>query len=335
MADISRILVLGGTSWLGGAVASEAVARGHEVTCLARGESGEVPAGATHVRADRREAGAYDEVAAQDWDIVLDVSWQPEQVSSALSALASRAGHWVYVSSISVYADHSTPDADESAALVEPWSGSGVVGIEEYAGAKVSCETSCMSAVGPDRLLLARAGLIVGYGDQSDRFGYWPARFARAHDDDSVVVPPPDTPVQLIDVVDLARWLVDAGERRLAGAFDATGSSLTFADVSAVCSSVTGTTPGLVDPGEELLIEARVAPWAGPDSLPLWLPRETHGGMAARKAAAVRAAGLITRPLADTVRDSLRWERELGLDRRRRAGLSPERESELLRLWQS
>lgn len=332
---MSRILVLGGTSWLGGAVASRAADRGHQVTCLARGESGEVPAGTAHVVADRRLPGAYDEVATQDWDVVLDVSWQPAQVRSALSALASRARHWVYVSSISVYADQSTPGLDESAALVDPWSGSGEPGVEEYAGAKVSCETSCSSAMGEGRLLIARAGLIVGYGDRSDRFGYWPGRFARAYDAQPLLVPPMDCPVQVIDVVDLARWLVDAAEGRVAGTFDATGPQLTFADVAAACQSVTGNRPALVEPREAWLVDAGVAPWAGPDSLPLWLPRQTHGGMAARKAHAVRESGLGTRPMTDTVGNSLRWERELGLDRERRAGLNPGREADLLRLWQS
>jgi nucleoside-diphosphate-sugar epimerase len=284
---------------------------------------------------DRRLPGAYDEVAAHGWDVVLDVSWQPEQVRSALSALASRARHWVYVSSISVYANQSVPGLDESATLVDPWSGSGEASIEEYAGAKVSCETSCLSAVGEGRLLIARAGLIVGYGDRSDRFGYWPARFARAHDAEHLLVPPADCPVQVIDVVDLARWLVDAAEGRVAGTFDATGPQLTFADVAAACESVTGVSPALVEPRETWLVDAEVAPWAGPDSLPLWLPREDYGGMAARKARAVRGAGLRSRPLTDTVRDSLRWERELGLDRERRAGLSRGKEADLLRRWQS
>ncbi len=335
MADPVRILVLGGTSWLGGAIAAYALSRGHEVTCLARGESGDVPPGATLVRADRWVSGAYAEVADQEWDVVLDVSWQPELVSSALSALAHRAKHWVYVSSISVYADHATPDGDESATVVPPWSGSGEVGAEEYGGAKVSCETTCVETLGRDRLLIARAGLIVGYGDRSDRFGYWPARFVRAHANKPVLVPPLETPVQVIDVLDLATWLVDAAALSLAGTFDAVGGRLAFADVVNACESVSGTMPQLVDPGERWLVDAGVAPWAGQDSLPLWLPQATHAGMVSRKAEAARAAGLSARPLSETMDDALRWERELGLDRERRAGLSPAREAELLDRWRA
>ena len=332
MTEPFRILVLGGTSWLGSAVASLAVERGHRVTCLARGESGTVPVGAAHVRSDRWAPGAYDEVADRDWDAVVDVSWQPELVRSALDALAKRSGHWVYVSSISVYADHVTPGADESAAVVDPWSGSGEVGLEVYGGAKVSCETSCRTALDSERLLVARSGLIVGYGDRSDRFGYWPARFARAVDGEEILAAPPDTAVQVIDVVDLARWLVDSAERQTAGTFDAVGQSGTFAEVADTCGAVTGTRPTLVNPAEAWLQTAGVEPWAGPESLPLWLPAG-YDGHSRRSGRAARDAGLVTRPLRDSVADALRWETECGLSRPRRAGLSLEREAELLRQW--
>jgi nucleoside-diphosphate-sugar epimerase len=332
MTEPLRILVLGGTAWLGGTVASLAVARGHDVTCLARGESGPVPDGAKHVRADRWAPGAYDEVAASEWDAVIDVSWQPEQVRSALSALAPAARRWLYVSSISVYADHGTPGADESAPLLDPWSGSGEAPIEEYGGAKVSCETACTDAVEAERLLLARAGLIVGYGDRSDRFGYWPARFARAAARERVLAPPADAPVQLIDVADLAQWLLHSAESGVAGTFDATGGPLTFGAVAEACASVLGTDAELVAPDDGWLSD-QVRPWAGPESLPLWLPRAALGGMVSRPAAAAREARLTTRPLEETVDDSARWEKQLGLDRDRRAGLTPGREAELLRLW--
>ena len=109
-----NLLILGGTGWLGQTVASEAVAAGHAVTCLARGETGSVPEGAEHVRADRAESGAYLDVATRDWDCVVEVSWQPGWVRDAVSALAVRAAHWVYVSSGNVYARHDTVGADET-----------------------------------------------------------------------------------------------------------------------------------------------------------------------------------------------------------------------------
>lgn len=330
MSESLRVLVLGGTSWLGGAIASHAVSLGHEVVCLARGESGSVPIGATHVRSDRWAPGAYDSVAAADWDLVVDVSWQPEQVRSALAALAPRARRWAYVSSISAYADHATPGADESAPLLPAWSGSGAAAGEVYGEAKVSCETACREAVDPGSLLIARAGLIVGYGDLSDRFGYWPARFARAKDHERVLAPSPETPVQVIDVHDLAAWLVDAPARAVSGAYDAVGPQTSFAEVAEACASATGQSPDLVGVDDAGLEDVGVSPWAGPESLPLWLPPATHSGMVTRSGTAVRASGLQTRPLGRTVEESLSWERELGLDRGRRAGLTPAREAELL-----
>ncbi len=122
-SDPLDLLVLGGTSWVGGEIAREAARRGHRVTCLARGESGEPPAEVTWIRSDRTEPAAYDEVAARDWDAVFDVSWQPDQVRSALRSLAERTTHWVYVSSASVYAEEETPDTDEAAPLHEPHAG--------------------------------------------------------------------------------------------------------------------------------------------------------------------------------------------------------------------
>jgi 2'-hydroxyisoflavone reductase len=330
MAQGLGLLVLGGTSWLGGVVAAESVSRGHDVTCLARGESGSVPEGARHVRADRWSPTAYDDVRGRDWDAVVDVSWQPDQVAPALAELAPRTRHWVYVSSISVYADHSVPDADESAALVEPWAGSGEIGREEYAGAKVSCETKCRQAVETDRLLVVRAGLIVGYGDRSDRFGYWPARFALAADGDPVLAPPADQPVQVVDVLDLARWLVDSAERGTSGTVDAVGDQLRFGDVASACVRASGVDPVLAQPGEAWLSETGVNPWAGPESMPLWLPLGQYRGMVTRSGERARRAGLSSRPVLDSVTDALRWEKELGLARPRQAGLTRVRERELL-----
>lgn len=135
-----RLLVLGGTAWLGGQVARAALSRGDEVTCLARGASGALPAEVRWVRADRTQPGAYRGVAGQDWDVVLDVSRQPGQVRSAVAALAARTGHWVFVSSGNVYADHSTPDGDETGQLLPPLPGEAMESMESYGQAKVACE---------------------------------------------------------------------------------------------------------------------------------------------------------------------------------------------------
>lgn len=308
MTTSRRILILGGTSWLGGTLARIALERGHQVTCLARGESGSVPDGATLVKADRWEVGAYDGVAGQHWDAVIEVSWQPELVRSALRALADRAGHWTYVSSCSVYSDESTIGADESAATLEPWAGTGRVTIEEYGPAKVSCEAACEAAFPSKGLLIARAGLIAGHADRSDRFGYWPGRFAAITAEEAVVlVPPMESPVQVIDVEDLATWLISAAEAGTAGVFDAVTEAATFGDLFSECALATQKEPAFAVPEQEWLLAQGVAEWAGPQSLPLWVK------------------------LPDS---ALAWERELGLDRSgRKAGLSREKETELVKTF--
>ena len=324
------LLVLGGTSWLGGAVARHALARGHRVTCLARGEAGTPPEGVTWVRADRAADGAYDEVAARDWDFVVDVSWQPDLVRSALAALADRAGHWVYVSSCSVYADDSVPGAAEDAAVHPAHQGTGPVAVEVYGPAKVACEEAVVAAMGADRSALARAGLIGGYGDRSDRLGYWPARVDRATDGDPVLVPRRDTPVQVVDVEDLAAWLVHLGERRVPGVFNALGDVTTIGALLDACEAATGRRPSYAEVGDGWLADREVAPWMGPESLPLWLPRPQYAGFMTRRNDAARAAGLTLRPLSETVSATLSWERERGVHRERRAGLTPAHEAELV-----
>ena len=228
-----RFLILGGTAWLVGHAASTALALGHQVTCLARGSSGDAPVGAEFVHADRTQPGAYDHIAGEQWDVVIDVSRQPGQVKGAVAALADRTGFFVFVSSGNVYADHSTPGQDEGGALLPALTGDVM---------------ESMEAFGPDRALIARAGLIGGPGDIFDRTGYWPLRFARpATEDGAVMVPDaPDLPTQMIDVRDLAACLVDAGNRSLPGIFNATGETVLLPGHLDVARTVGGHTGPVV-----------------------------------------------------------------------------------------
>jgi 2'-hydroxyisoflavone reductase len=324
------LLVLGGTSWLGGAVARTAVTRGHRVTCLARGESGDAPDGVSWVRADRADEEVYADVSGRDWDGVVEVSWQPDFVRGALTALAGRIRHWVYVSSCSVYADDATPGTDEQAERLAPHQGGGPVDYDVYGQAKVTCEDAFRSALSEDEFLLARAGLIGGDGDRSDRLGYWPARVARARDGERVLVPPRSSPVQVVDVEDLATWLVDAVEERTAGAYNAVGDPSTVGEVLDACVAAAQRAPRFVEASGQWLAGQEVAPWMGPESLPLWLPLPEYAGFATRRNDAALQHGLRLRPLEQTVTATLLWEREQGLERERRAGLSPLREEELL-----
>jgi 2'-hydroxyisoflavone reductase len=147
-----------------------------------------------------------------------------------------------------------------------------------------------------------------------------------------VLVPPLDSLVQVIDVTELARWLVDAAQSRLSGVYDAVGEQATFADVVSACAVATGSEAVLAEPDEGWLIDQGVTPWAGPDSLPPWLPRAEYAGLLSRNGAAAHAAGMSPRPLGQTVSAAQAWERELGLDRPREAGLSVDRENTLLAL---
>lgn len=333
---MSTLLVLGGTSWLGGAVARHARDAGHDVTCLARGTSGSVPDGVTLVTGDRDDpSAAYAAVADRDWDAVVDVARQPVHVRGALDALAARAGHWVFVSTCSVYADNSHPGDDESAALLEPWVGDDPLAIapdEEYGPAKVACEQLVLAAA--PGALVARSGLIVGAGDRSDRFGYWPARFARGSADGALLLAPRDHAVQVIDVEDFAAWLVRCAADGTGGVVNAMGRTHTLGDLYDACvTAVGGTAPDTTEPTDAWLQEHEVAPWMGPESLPLWLPQPEYAGFMTRDVAAAEGLGLTFRPLLDSVRSSLATEQERGLDRDRRAGLTPAREAVLAAAW--
>ena len=323
------LLILGGTQWLGRSLAREALARGHRVTCLARGEAGEVAPGAELVVADRDAAGAaaYDTVAARDWDAVIDLTRQPGHARRAAAALAARAGHVTFISSCSVYARHDEPGADESAELL-PALADDESTPETYGEAKVACEAAWRDAA-PVRLLVVRSGLIAGPGDPSDRVGYWVARAAR--DDEPMLVPDiPDAAVQVVDVRDLVRFVLDGVERGLAGTFNAVGTPTTFADWLALSRELGGHDGAVVAASGDRLTGLGVAEWAGPDSLPLWIADPTWDAFLDRSNAAAVREGLELRPPRELLADLLAWEREAGLDRERRAGLAPDREREVV-----
>lgn len=314
-----KLLVLGGTRFLSREVAAQAVARGWEVTCACRGESGSVPDGATHLRWDRAE-DAPPELAGGAWDAVVDVARLPSHVRRAVAAVPD--AHWVFVSTINVYADNASPAMEP---LVDPVeedldpTGSP----EAYGAMKVACEQLVTS--GAASSMVVRPGLIVGPGDETGRFTYWPERLARGGE---VLAPgTPDDVVQVIDVRDLAAWILDACAARTGGVFDGVGRPTAIGDLLAeVATGVGSPSPLLTWVDSAFLEEQGVQPWAGEGSVPLWLPRPDHDGMMSHDPAPALDAGLRPRPIGDTARDSLGGTV---------VALTPEREAEVLAAWSS
>ena len=318
-----RILVLGGSVFLSKATAADAVARGHEVTCVTRGRSGDVPDGARHVVWDRAD-DVPAELATEEFDAVVDVSRIPSHVRKAVAAWP--AAHWVFVSTVNVYSDNETPDPGTDGPLVEAIEEDRDLGEdpEAYGGMKVACERLVLD--GAARSMVIRPGLIVGPGDPSGRYTYWPERLAEP----GPVLGPgsPDDRVQIIDARDIAEWIVRSVESGQTGVFDGVGPVQPVGEVIAATAEGVGTSPDVVWTGQEFLTEHEVEPWMGEAALPLWLPRPEYEGMMTHDHEPSRQAGLAVRPVADTARDTLAWLR--ATPDAARTGLSREREAEVL-----
>ncbi|UWX98275.1 oxidoreductase [Arthrobacter zhaoxinii] len=337
-----KLLILGGTAWLGHQTALAAAAEGHQVTCAARGRSGEPPAEASFLRVDRDADDGLAAAAEQHWDAVIDVSRQPGQVRRAVRDLRDAADFYVFVSTGNVYASQREFGQDEDAALLAPLAGDVMVDMESYGPAKVACEEAVTEGFGAGASAIIRAGLIGGPGDTSGRSGYWPLRFAQGG---SVLVPEaPDQPTQLIDVRDLARWLVLVARERSAGVFNAVGDTVPFAAHLAAAADAAGGAGAAGEgdanrggaPGTAVPVPTRwlrgqgVNEWSGPRSLPLWLEDPDWHGMNARSNVRACSAGLQLRPLRQTLADTLAWEEAAGVERPRGAGLTREEERNLL-----
>jgi nucleoside-diphosphate-sugar epimerase len=322
------MLVLGGTMFLSRAVAEEALRRGHDVTCACRGVSGTVPDGATHVVWDRGDQETPAELAAASFDSVVDVARHPSHVRSAVAAFPD--AHWTFVSTINVYSDDTIPNGTaDTLPLHDPvhTDEDPTASPELYGAMKVSCEQSVLE--GAASAMIVRPGLIVGPGDPTGRFSYWPARLA---DGGEVLAPgSPDDAVQVIDVRDLAVWIVDAAEARTTGVYTGTSHVMTRGEFLAQMADGLGVEPHLTWVDQEFLAEQEVEPWMGPRALPVWLPLPEYAGLMAHDVRASYDAGLATRPIGDTARDTLAWLRDH--PDAASTGIGREDEAEVLRAW--
>jgi len=319
-----RLLLLGGPKFVGRAVIDVASARGHEVTLFNRGTTG----AGLYPELDRvvgDRDGGLEGLRGREWDAVVDTSgYLPRVVGQSAGLLADAVGHYVFVSSISVYASFAEV-VDEGSELAE-LSAPGSEDISaDYGALKALCEREVDTAF-PGRSTAVRAGLIVGPHDPTGRFTYWPHRVARGGD---VLVPGPAwRPVQLVDVRDLAAWIVTAAEERLSGAFNATGPA-TMGAVLDAARRASGSTARAVEVDDAFLTGQGVGEWM---ELPLWIDPSNNDWRHFMEVDATRAtaAGLTFRPLDETVAGALA---EAALVEG--VGLTPERETELLTAWWS
>ena len=327
-----RLLVLGGTGFVGRHLVEAALARGYDVMIFNRGRTNtDLFPGVEKLRGDRG-AGVFPALAGRSWDAAVDVSARvPRWVRDSTRLLADAVDQYTFVSSGSVYADTSRPGTDETAPVhvVPDETSEEIESAEAYGALKALCERAAEEAL-PGRVLSVRAGLIVGPHDPTGRFTYWVHRIAGGGD---VLAPEPrDQPVQLIDARDLAAWVLDMAEHGRAGVYNTTGPAapLTLERLLDELRTATRSDARLVWVGEEFLLENRVEPWI---ELPLWLAPKanpTYANFLSLNVERALAAGLRLRPLDQTVRDTLARARPTA-----DAGLDPAREAALLAQWRA
>lgn len=315
-----KLLVLGGTRFLGRHVVDAALARGDDVTIFTRGQGPNHWGAAVTALTGNRDPAIAPGLAAlaadvdHRWDAAIDTcGYVPRVVRASAQLLAPRVGRYLFVSSISVFTDASRPGLDESAPVGALADAANEEVGKHYGPLKAACETVVAEACG-GRALNVRPGLIVGPYDPTDRFGYWVARFVHPHllgaRDAAAVVPFPESrPIQLIDARDLASFMLDLVATGGGGTYNATSPARqwTFADLVAALASVGGSNaprPAWTD--EAMLVEHKVTPWSG---LPLWIPSSfaDEAGFMEIDCAKAQRAGLRTRALTATIADTAAW----------------------------
>ncbi len=324
------LLILGGTAFLGPELVEAARHAGYTVTLFNRGKTNpQLFPDVEKLRGDRRND--LKALEGRTWDAVIDTSgYFPKDVAASAKLLSKSVGLYVFVSTISVYGDTSKPGIDERSpvAKTDQPDADKVTGAN-YGALKALCEEAAEKEM-PGKALVIRPGLIIGPGDTSDRFTYWPVRVARGGE---VLAPgTPGDPVQFVDVRDLASWTIAMAGRGRTGVYNATGPKepLTFGPMLAACREAAGSNATFTWVDAKTLEELKIAPWS---DMPCWIPPtgETAGSRRVNNGKAV-GEGLAFRPLVETARDTLAWWKTLPEERRGKpkAGLSPEREAAAL-----
>lgn len=323
-----RLLILGGTRFVGRHLVEAAIARGHAVTLFHRGRTNPgLHAGVERVIGDRD--GELGLLEARTWDTVVDVSgYFPRIVGASARAFAERVKRYLFVSTISVYAEPMVRGANEDAALATTDQPEDET-LTHYGALKALCEQVVRETYG-ERATIVRPGLVVGPHDYTGRFSYWPRRMARGGE---VLAPgDPAAPIQMIDARDMAAFMVGLLERGVPGTFHATGPREPLALGTALerIARAVGAEARLTWVAEEFLKEREIVPWTG---LPLWVPAADQAFLTLDPSRAI-AEGLRVRSLEETARDTLAWERATPASDLPAANvLAPEREAALLAEW--
>ena len=328
-----KLLILGGTRFLGPALIEAATAAGHEITLFNRGKTDPHRFKHLEQRIGDRDTGDLASLKTGTWDCVIDNSgYAPSHVQAAAELLRERVQQYLFVSTISVYADTSAAlvSEDTKVATVTDEVAAQATTIREasryYGAMKARCEQAAEKAM-PGRVAHVRPGLIVGPEDNSDRFTYWPVRVKRGGE---VLAPgDPDREVQFIDVRDLGAWCVRLAETGKCGTWNAVGLPVRFSlqELLHACKAAENADARFTWVSEEFLVEHKVRAYT---EMPLWLPRAQRGHIDNARA---RKDGLTFRAVADTIRATLDWFATEPAERKLRAGLTAEREQELLAAW--
>ncbi|MFD2443273.1 NAD-dependent epimerase/dehydratase family protein [Bacillus sp. CGMCC 1.16607] len=338
-----KILIIGGTRFLGRFIVEEGLKRNHEITLFNRGNNKDLFPNVEQVNGNRNQDIAL--LMNHKWDAVIDTcGYLPQSLDKSIDVLADQVDQYVFISSISVYRDFSKKDIKEDAECLpmtraeadELTKDSDAAVMSHYGELKALCEQTLIERM-PGKSLVIRPGLIVGPYDATDRFTYWVHRVSEGG---KILAPGnPNRMVQFIDVRDLAKWTIHMVEKKQTGIFNATGSDqeLTMSEMLHSIKSGVDSDAEFIWAEDEFLLENEVGPWM---ELPLWIPEDKPlsdgkimSGMLAANIDKALSEGLSFRPVSETAYDTLKWYKEYNNGQSMKAGMNKDKENQLLEKW--